>query len=97
MKKMESDLKSLVSSGLLGAGIFSVLSKNKQEGVLLGALLGVVFEATRQANVKAREMKFPLLQAEGGALYRIHQDGTKEYIKDLPKAKKHWDLEFELQ
>lgn len=97
MDQPSYSLKSLIESGLIGAALGASLSKDKSNGALLGFLIGAAFSATLQANEKAKQQDLPILEAINGSLYKIFPNGEREFIKDLPKAMKQWDQEFQLK
>lgn len=90
-------LKSLIAGGLIGAGLGAWLSKDKEEGAIIGAMLGAAFTATLKANEQAKKTEQPVLIAEHGKLYRILPNGEKQFVKDLPQTSQNWEEHFKLK
>ena len=85
MNSEENTIKSLVAGGLIGAALGALLSKDKEDGSIIGALLGVAFSATLAANEEAKKTKIPVYEEENGKLYAINPGGEKFFIKDIQK------------
>ncbi|MEI6524125.1 MAG: hypothetical protein WCO37_11590 [Bacteroidota bacterium] len=96
MKVETNTIESLVKGGFLGAAFGALLSKDKEEGALIGALLGAAFYSTLKANEEAQKTDQPVLVAEEGKLYRILPGGKKEFVKDLPKGTQQKQERFKL-
>jgi hypothetical protein len=90
-------LKKLIAGGLIGAGLGAWLSKDKEDGAFIGAILGAAFAATLEANEKAKKSNLPVLVAENGKLYEMMPNGNKKFIKDLPQASQVWEEQFKLK
>lgn len=85
MKNDEEIIKSLITGGLVGAALGALVSKNKEEGSLLGAVAGAALLATFKANEKAMQTNVPMFIEENGSLYQIESGGNKKFIKKLEK------------
>jgi hypothetical protein len=85
MKSDNEILDSLIAGGLIGAALGALLSKNKEEGSVLGAMAGAAILATYKANEKASAMKIPMYVEENGNLFQIQPDGSKHFIRKLEK------------
>ncbi len=85
MKNDEEIVKSLIAGGIIGATLGALVSKNKEEGVTLGALAGAAILATFKANEKAIQSKIPLFVEEEGNLYKIQSNGIKKLIQKIDK------------
>jgi hypothetical protein len=96
VSKTKNTVESLVKGGLIGAALGAWFSKDKDEGALVGAILGAIVAATFKANNESRQSNIPIVIEEGNKLYRLLPNGTKEFIKDLPKAKRVWPQHFTL-
>jgi hypothetical protein len=83
-------LEKLIAGGLIGAALGALLSKDKEEGAAVGALLGAAISATREAHKAALQTNEPVLVAIKGKLYKLHPDGRKEFLRDLPQSNKSW-------
>ncbi len=96
MNKKKSTIQSLISGGLIGAALGSWFSKDKDEGALVGAILGAIVAATFKANKESRQSNIPIVIEEDNKLFRLLPNGSKEFIKDLPTAKRVWPQQFTL-
>lgn len=90
-------LQSLIAGGLIGAGLGAWLSEDKEDGALIGVILGAAFTATLKANEQAKKTNQPVLIAEHGKLYRIMPNGDRQFIKDLPQVSQEWEEHFKLK
>ncbi|MCF8255809.1 MAG: glycine zipper 2TM domain-containing protein [Bacteroidia bacterium] len=97
MKNDEEIIESLISGGLIGAALGLLISKNKEEGTILGALAGAAIVATFRANEKANETKIPMVVEENGNLYQIHEDGKKTLIRKINKSLEKLPQNFKLK
>lgn len=89
-------IESLVSLGILGATIGDVLSKDKEDGAIIGALVGVAIAATTKASEDAKKTKVTHLVEEEGELYEVNSSGEKRFIRKLRKATTHLPVQFKL-
>lgn len=94
MGVQQDKLQDLITAGLIGAGLGALLAKDKEEGPVVGALLGAAFTATLHANKEAHKTNQPVYEAVEGQLYRIMPNGERVFINDLPKASKKWSGAF---
>lgn len=97
MKSDNEILDSLIAGGLIGAALGALLSKNKEEGSVLGAMAGAAILATYKANEKASAMKIPMYVEENGDLFQIQADGTKNFIRKLEKPSIKLNEHFKLK
>lgn len=61
------------------------MSKDKEDGAILGTLLGTVFSATFKANQEAKKTNIPVYIEEKGKLYAIEPGGERHFIRDIQK------------
>lgn len=85
MKRDDQLLESLIAGGVIGAALGALISKDTEEGGILGAIAGAAILATYQASENAKQANLPVLAEEDGKLYEIRPGGQKRYLKDLPK------------
>ncbi len=91
MEKDDEILHSVIVGGGIGAALAALLTK-KDKGtgaMMLGALAGAAILASYKANKNARLTALPVLIEENNALYELHNDGTKKFIKQLPESSTH--------
>lgn len=96
MKNDSEILESFIIGGLIGAALGALISKNKTI-TGLGAIAGAVLLASYRANEIAKKTNIPLLIEENNALYEVSPDGTKKFIKELPKNTKEIPSKFILE
>jgi hypothetical protein len=84
MNQDEELLKKLIAGGLVGGALGALITKNKGDGFLLGALAGAALLATFKAHEQAQRTDVPLLVEEEGSIYEI-QSGVKRFIKKIEK------------
>lgn len=94
--KSNKDIEALITGGLIGSGLGALLSKDKEDGAVIGALLGAVFTATQIANKKAKQTNKPIFEVSEGKLYKILPNRQRQLIKELPKTTRIWEEEFNL-
>jgi hypothetical protein len=96
MKNDQEILQFLIKGGLIGGALGALLSKDKTEGSLLGAIAGAAIFATFRANEEAQKTNVPMYVVEDGYLYQIDKNGTKTQIRKVEKPniqlKKHFKL-----
>lgn len=94
----ESILQSLIAGGVIGAALGALISKDKGEGAIIGALEGAAILATFKANEQAQEKNLPVYVEEDGSLFEIQPGGGKRFIKSIPKPSvkipEHFKLKF---
>ena len=95
MKSDEEIVESAILGGLIGAALGSLI--NKKNGAEIGALAGAVILASSRAYEKARKTNVPVLVQENGELFEIAKDGTKRFLKKIPKSTKRIPKRFNLQ
>jgi hypothetical protein len=96
MKSDKEIFEFLIAGGVIGAELGALIT-NSKNGSALGAIAGAAILASFKANEDARKMNFPLIVVEDNALYQMQKDGTKKFIKQLPRLstriKKHYTLQ----
>ena len=97
MKNDEEIVQSLIAGGLVGATLGALLSKNKEEDVLLGAIAGAALLATYKASELAKQSNLPMYVEENDILYMIHPNGEKLFIKKIEKANNKLPKSFKLK
>ncbi len=86
----------LVAGGLIGAGLLAILSKDKEEGALVGAILGAIVAGTLEANKEAINANLPVFVREGDKLIVRKSDGQKQQLKALRRPEKRFPQTFKL-
>ena len=97
MKNDDEIIESLIAGGIIGAALGVLLSKNKEEGAALGALIGSAILGTYKANEKAKETHVPMVIEENGKLYQINADGSITFLRDIEKPKIKLQKQFKLK
>lgn len=97
MNNNDKTIQSLIAGGLIGAALGAWLSKDKEDGAVIGIIIGAAFSATLQANKEAQKTNQPILITENGKLYRVLSNGEKQFVKDLPKSFQEWEEHFKLK
>ena len=97
MKNDEEIIQSLIVGGLVGATLGALVSKDKEEGNILGAVAGAALLATFKANEKAMQTNVPMYVEENGSLYQIESGGNKKFIKKLDKPTVKLQEHFKLK
>lgn len=93
----ENIIRSLIAGGIIGSALGTLLSKDKEEGSIIGSIAGAVILATYKANEQARKTNLPVYIEENRKLYEIQPDGSKIYIKDIPKPNILFNEHFKLK
>lgn len=96
MNKDDQVFESLIAGGLIGAALGALLS-SKKDGPVIGAIAGAAIMATFNASEQAKDMNVPLHAVENGKLYEIMSDGTKRYIRDIPKRHGRLKRQYKLK
>ena len=87
MPKMKTtQIETLIATGVIGAALGALLSKNKGAGAILGGIAGAAIAASLEAYENAQEANLPILVEEGDVLYEVQSNGLKKKIKDLPHS-----------
>ena len=97
MLNQDKTLDSLVSGGLIGSALGLLLSKDKEEGMIIGGLLGAVITATMKANQEARKTNIPVYIKEKGKIFAIDISGNKKFIKNIEKSTESFSGQFKLK
>jgi len=88
-------IATIIAGGLFGAFVGKLLTDD-DEGALLLGVLGALVAASQRSKEVGKNNNIPILIARDQKLYKLYPDGSEEFIKDLPKAKKEWAQQFEL-
>ena len=87
MPKMKTtQIETLIATGVIGAALGALLSKNKGAGAILGGIAGAAIAASLEAYENAQEANLPILVEEGDVLYEVQSNVLKKKIKDLPHS-----------
>jgi hypothetical protein len=92
---MKSRPKSKASKNDTSSNAFDSL--DEEEDAFLAALMKYGFAAIAEASKEAEKLGIPIVKAEGTNLVRIHPDGTKEIIKEIPQSVKKYPKMFKLK
>lgn len=94
----EKILESLIAGGIIGASLGAIISRNnKGAGTLLGAIAGAAMLASYRASEEAKKTGISLILEENDDLYEVYSNGTKKFIKHLPKSNKILPKKFTLR
>jgi hypothetical protein len=97
MKNENITLDSLIKGGLIGAVLGSFLLKDKEEGAIIGGLLGAAISATIKASEEAQKTDVPIYVEEEGKLYKISPPRKKRFIRNLKKPTQNLPDQFKLK
>ena len=97
MKPSDPSIESLITSGLIGSFLGTLLAKDKEEGAIIGAFVGAAISATAKASKAAKEINIPQMMEENGNLFEITTSGEKRLIKKLHKSENRLPLQFKLK
>ncbi len=93
MKSDNEILESIVVGGLIGAALGALIS-NSKTGTGIGAIAGAVLLASFTANQNAKNANIPIVVEENNELYEIRPDGSKRFIKSIPKINRSIPKQF---
>lgn len=96
MKEEITPLDSLIKEGLIGPFLGAILSKDKEEGADIGAILRAAISATQRANEVALKTNVLLYVEENGDLFEVSPSGKKRFVKHLPKPSRNYPNKFHL-
>ncbi len=96
MMKDDEIVESLIAGGVIGAALGALLSKNKEEGGIIGAMAGAAILATFKANEKSMQTNLPMYVEENNNLYEIEPGGNKKFIRIIKKSKVKLPENFKL-
>ncbi len=96
MENENVTLESLVKGGLIGVLLGTFLSKDKEEGAVIGGLLGAAIFATLRANEEAQKTNVPVYVEEEGKLYEITSSREKRFVRELKKPSRNLPERFKL-
>jgi len=85
MSEDKKIIKKLLAGGFIGATLGQIMSKNRSNGITLGALAGAALVATFTAYEKAKKSNLAMIYEEDNVLYQ-EINGEKIKIKDLEKS-----------
>ena len=97
MKNDKEIIDSLIEGGVVGAALGALLSKNKEEGTILGALAGAAILATFKANEQAKQTNIPMYVEENGIIYEVQPGGNKIFIRKIEKPSANLPEHFKLK
>ncbi|MCX6324921.1 MAG: hypothetical protein NTZ41_12010 [Sphingobacteriales bacterium] len=97
MNDDSTTIDSLIKGGLIGAALGALLSKDKDEGALMGALLVAAISATLKAGEEAQKTNVPVYVEENGMLYKSGPNGKKRLIKKIKKPAGNLPERFKLK
>lgn len=84
-------IKNAIAGGTIGAALGAMLTGRSDRSVL-AAIVGAAIGASITAQLEAKKIEASVLYEIDGSIYRVYPDGTKEFIKDIPKSKKNIPL-----
>ena len=93
MKNDTEILESVIEDGLIGAALRALISNNKTAAGL-GAIAAAVLLASFRANENAKKTNIPLLIEENNALFEENPNGTRRFIRAIPKNTKEIPAKF---
>lgn len=96
MKNDAKLIEAAILGGLIGAALEALISGGKKNSGL-GALAGAVISASFKANEEALQTNIPLILEEKNALYEVDSNGTKKFIRKLPRNNKQIPKKFTLK
>jgi len=97
MNEENNSLQSLIQGGLIGAALGAVLAKDKEDGMVVGALIGAAIMATWNAGQTAINSNLPVYVEEDGKLFSITSDGNRQLIKQIRKSRRKMPDRFKLK
>lgn len=97
MKTDDEIIESLIAGGLIGATLGALVSKNNEEEVMSGAMIGAVILATFKASEKALATNLPMYVVENGNLYQIQKETVKKFIRKIEKSSIKLPSHFKLK
>ena len=96
MKEENSIINSLVKGGLIGTAFGDLLSKDKDDGAELAAIISAATTATLKANEEVLKTKVPFYITEDGKLFEIDLNRNKLFVKELKKRQLQMSEQFKL-
>lgn len=93
----DSSFDDLVKGGLIGATLGAFLSADKEDGIVIGSLLGAALFSTKRASEKARKLNVRLLVEEDGKLYEVIGESEKRFIRIIKKPSTRFPSTFKLK
>jgi hypothetical protein len=97
MKSDDEIIQSLIASGVIGATLGALISKNKSKDASLGALASAAIVATFTANQKAMQTNVSLYVEEDGGLYLIDANRVKTFVSTIEKPTIKLPKKFKLK
>lgn len=93
----ENIFKSLVKGGIIGAALGAIISKDTEEGALIGGIAGAAILATYQASQETQANNLSVMVEEDGAIFEKFPNGEKKLIKKIQKQNIKVRKKFKLQ
>lgn len=97
MNEENTTMELLIKGGQISVALGASLSQDKEDGVIIGALLGAAISATVRANNEAQKTNVSVYVEEDGNLYEISPSGNKKYIKKIEKPSVKLPQQFKLK
>ncbi|MFK5958478.1 MAG: hypothetical protein QM495_06335 [Lutibacter sp.] len=79
-------IKAAIAGGLIGAAL-GALFTGKSERSLASLIAGAAIGASLKALEKAKDTNIPVLYEENGSIFRLHPDGTSEFVREIEQSK----------
>jgi hypothetical protein len=97
MKTDDEIIESLIAGGLIGATLGALISKNNEEEVMTGAIIGAVILGTFKASERALATNIPMYVEENGNLYQVQKGVVKKFIRKIEKSSIKLPSHFKLK
>jgi outer membrane lipoprotein SlyB len=88
-------IKDAIAGGLIGAALGAMLT-GKSDRSVLAAIVGAAIGASLSAQSEVKKLDTSVLYEINGIIYRVHPDGSKEFVKRIPRSKRRVTKEFRL-
>lgn len=75
-------IKAAIASGLIGAAL-GALFTGKSEKAFASLIVGAAIGASLKALEKAKDTNVPVLYEDNGSIFRLHPDGTNEFVREV--------------
>ncbi|MBK7127801.1 MAG: glycine zipper 2TM domain-containing protein [Crocinitomicaceae bacterium] len=90
-------IKDAIAGGLIGAALGAMLT-GKSDRSILAAIVGAAINASLKAQQEVKALDTSVVYEIDGIIYRVHPDGSKEFVKRLPRSKRRiYKREFRLE
>jgi hypothetical protein len=87
-KQDEEIIKKLIAEGIVGGTLATILTKGKEENILLATVAGAAILASYKARENAKKSNIPLLIERDGSLYQVKSDGSEVFIKTISRSRR---------